>query len=165
MRFFGLIAWAGVAGAQQNDYGGYDIVGTLESTEHAYGSARGWTVSAAKDRGRLAYCVGAYNENGYTIRIGCDGGSGKHTELTSRTAYYSFPLTGTAAQSPPQQPAKPPRSLQGRGEANCFTKTWGPYRCRITDLAPEQGYHRATRIDSIDFPTAQGFLAVSQELV
>ncbi|MEQ8655062.1 MAG: hypothetical protein RIC87_21550 [Kiloniellales bacterium] len=223
----GLIAWVGVAGAQQNDYGGYDILGTLESTERAYGTARGWTVSAAKDRGRFAYCVGAYDKNGYTIRIGYDGrqwqlavpgrstpdwegtfevdgdrrfssgtavgdwtiawlgldevdrvARGKHAELTGRTAYYSFPLTGTAAtitkieecverqgvvaaapavQSRPQQPATPPRSLQGRGEANCFTKTWGPYRCRITDLAPEQGYHRTSRIDPINFPTAQSF--------
>ncbi len=223
----GLISWAGVAGAQQNDYGGYDIVGALESTERAYGSARGWTVSAANDRGRFAYCAGAYRGNGYDIRIGYDGGQwqlavpgrstpdwegtldvdgdrrtsggtavgnwtiawlrldeldrlarGDHAELSNRTTHYSFPLTGTAAtitkieecvrrkglvanaqaaQQPPRQPPPPPASLPGLGEANCFSKVWGPYRCRITDFPPESGYHRASRIDPIDFPNAKSF--------
>lgn len=222
-----LISWASVAGAQQNDYGFYDIAGALESSERAYGSARGWLVSAAEDRGRFAYCVGTYSNNGYAIRIGYDGGQwqlavpgrstpdwegtldidgdrrassgtavgnwtiawlrldevdrlarGNHAELSNETTYYSFPLLGAAAtitkieecverqgvvanapavQQPAPPPPPPPRSLSGQGKSNCFSKAWGPYLCQITDFPPESGYHRASRIDPIDFPNAQSF--------
>ncbi len=226
----GLVFWAGAAAAQQNDYGGYNIVGSLEASERNYGSARGWSVRSANDRGRFAYCVGAYNNNGLALRIGTDGkqwqlavpgrsspewegklnvdgdsrfaagtavgnwtiawlrldeldrlAKGKHAELSNSTAYYSFPLTGTAATItkieeclerkgnltsaplPPQTsaPSAPqsskPSSLPGLGELKCFSKATGPYLCRVTDLPPEPGYHRISQIEPVEAPKLQSF--------
>lgn len=63
----------GAAVAQQNDYGGYDIVAAPQG-ENYYSETRGWRVFAARVGGRFGYCFGeAAREDGSIFRLGWDG--------------------------------------------------------------------------------------------
>lgn len=64
---------APAAFAQQNDYGGYDIVGQPRS-EVRYGDTRGWAVFSAKAGSTFAYCFAqADRGDGSSFRLGWDG--------------------------------------------------------------------------------------------
>ncbi len=65
---------ASPASAQQNSYGGYDIVAAPQR-EYFYGDMRGWGVFAANMNGRFAYCFAErLRSDGSAVRVGFDGG-------------------------------------------------------------------------------------------
>ncbi|MBO0903571.1 hypothetical protein [Jiella sonneratiae] len=67
------LTFAGSATAQQNDYGGYDIVAAPKG-ESFYADTRGWRVFAARARGKFAYCFAeARRSDGSAFRLGWDG--------------------------------------------------------------------------------------------
>ena len=68
-----LPAVAPPALAQQNAYGGHDIV-AYPAAETAYGEARGWRVGAARSGAGFAYCFAeAPRRGGPAVRLGWDG--------------------------------------------------------------------------------------------
>lgn len=70
----GMVLAAAPAGAQQNGYGGYDIVGAPPQAEAFYAETRGWQVYAAQFGRDFAYCVAeASRGDGSSVRLGWDG--------------------------------------------------------------------------------------------
>lgn len=61
-------------GGGPSAWGGFNIVGTGQSSENRYADVRGWQVLAANHGGNHAYCVGTYQHNGVDLRLGWDGG-------------------------------------------------------------------------------------------
>ncbi|WP_205648858.1 hypothetical protein [Acuticoccus kandeliae] len=65
---------AAPAHAQQNAYGGHDIVGPMQRDEIDYAETRGWLVFTAGSRSGHAYCVAEISRSdGSPVRLGWDG--------------------------------------------------------------------------------------------
>lgn len=68
-----VLGAVGPALAQQNDYGGYDIVGSVPSGKPAYADVRGWRVFALQAGGKFAYCFAERDRgDGSIVRLGWD---------------------------------------------------------------------------------------------
>lgn len=69
-----VLAATVASAAQQNEYGGYDIVGAVPGEEYHYSDVRGWRVLVSQAGQQFAYCVAEMERSdGSAFRVGWDG--------------------------------------------------------------------------------------------